>query len=384
MNNPFNTKFNENLSVNISIEPLKDLRIEVIATKQSSKMHSEYYKANSSGVFNSYSPMDNGSFTCSYIILGTTFDAEDVFGRSENFMNLKSYRMQIANRYASENPNSVGVNDSTKYPVGYGPTNQEVLSTAFLAAYGGKDPASIALTAFPAIPLPNWRVTYDGLARLKMFKTFLRTFTLSHAYLSTYSVGNFNSNIRYEERNGMPVVLDNAGNFIPKAQLTVVSLTEQFNPLIKADLGFINSLLASAEYKRSRNLSLSFVNNQLTEITSSEFVIGLGYRIKGIKFNISGALAGGKKTKTNSDLNVKLDFSIRNNKTVLRRVDQDINQISTGQKVMTLNLSADYNISPRFNIRFYFDKVINTPYISNQYRTSNTKGGIALRFTLAQ
>jgi cell surface protein SprA len=182
----------------------------------------------------------------------------------------------------------------------------------------------------------------------------------------------------------MPYVLDDAGNFIPEAQIAVVSITEQFNPLFKADFGFVNSLLASAEYKRSRNLSLSFVNNQLTEITSSEFVVGLGYRLKGIRFNISGALAGGKKTKTNSDLNMKLDFSIRNNKTVLRRIDQDINQISTGQQVMTLNFSADYNLSPRFNIRFYFDKVINSPYVSNQYRTSNTKGGLALRFSLAQ
>jgi cell surface protein SprA len=141
----------------------------------------------------------------------------------------------------------------------------------------------------------------------------------------------------------------------------VVSITEQFNPLIKFDLGFLNSLLASAEMRRARNLSLSFVNNQLTEITSNEFIVGMGYRIKGIRFNISGVLGGGKKTRTNSDLNLKLDFSIRRNKTVLRRVDQDINQISTGQQVMTLNFSADYNLSTRFNVRFYFDKVINTP-----------------------
>jgi cell surface protein SprA len=240
------------------------------------------------------------------------------------------------------------------------------------------------LTAFPSIPLPNWRLTYDGLAKLKIFKTWLRTLTLTHAYVSTYSVGNFNSNIRYGERNGMPSVEDDAGNFIPSAQISVVSITEQFNPLIKADFGFVNSLLASAEYKQSRNLAMSFVNNQLTDISTSEFVIGLGYRLKGIHFNLSGVLGGGKKVRTNSDLNMKLDFSIRNNKTVLRRVDQDINQISVGQKVMTLNFSADYNLSARFNVRFYFDKVINSPYVSNQYRTSNTKGGIALRFSLAQ
>ena len=384
LNNPYITKFNENLTISVSIEPFKDLRIEVIANKQYSLSHTEYYKANSTGVFNSYSPLNMGTYTSSYLIIGTTFDKEDEFGRSENFEKMKQYRRQIAERYAFENPNSTTTIDSTGFPQGYGPTNQEVLTSAFLAAYGGKDPGNIKLTAFPSIPLPNWRITYDGLAKLKVFKTWLRTLTLTHAYVSTYSVGSFNSNIRYGEKNGMPAVMDDAGNFIPEAQLAIVSITEQFSPLIKADFGFINSLLASAEYKRSRNISLSFVNNQLTEITSSEFVVGLGYRLKGIRFSLSGVLGGGKKTKTNSDLNLKLDFSFRKNKTVLRRVDQDVNQISVGQQVMTLNFSADYNLSARFNVRFYFDKVINSPYVSNQYRTSNTKGGIALRFTLAQ
>ena len=384
LNNPYLKKFSENLSITVSVEPIRDLRIEVIANRQYSKSHQEYYKANSAGVFSSYSPYDQGSFTTSYIMIGTSFTSDNGYGQSPTFEKMKEYRLQIAQRYALLNPNSKTINDSTGFPQGYGPTNQEVLTSAFLAAYGGRDPAKINLTAFPSIPLPNWRLTYDGLAKLKIFKTWLRTLTITHAYLSTYNVGTFNSNIRYAEQNGMPSVVDDAGNYIPQAQTTVVSITEQFNPLIKFDLGFINSLLASVEMRRARNISLSFVNNQLTEITSNEFIVGLGYRLKGIKFNLSGMLGGGKKTRTNSDLNLKLDFSIRQNKTVLRRVDQDINQISVGQQVMTLNFSADYNLSTRFNVRFYFDKVINTPYVSNQYRTSNTKGGIALRFTLGQ
>ncbi len=382
LNTQMFTKFTENLSLAVSIEPLKDLRIEVVGSRQYSKSHSEYFKANSAGDFAPYSPYNQGSFTTSYIIIATSFAQDDGAGKSPTFETMKQYRLQIAQRYAAMNPNSRSINDSTGFPNGYGPTDQEVLTSAFLAAYAGKDPAKIKLTAFPTIPLPNWRLTYDGLAKLKIFKTWLRTFTITHAYLSTYSVGSFNSNIYFKEVDGMPSVVDDAGNFIPEAQTTIVSITEQFNPLIKFDLGFINSLLPSAEMRRSRNISLSFVNNQLTEITSNEFIVGLGYRLKGIRFNLSGMLGGGKKTKTNSDLNLKLDFSIRKNKTVLRRVDQDINQISVGQQVMTLNFSADYNLSARFNVRFYFDKVINTPYVSNQYRTSNTKGGIALRFTL--
>ncbi len=382
LNNPYFKKFTENLSIMVSVEPIKDLRIEVIANKQYSRSHQEYYRADAAGVFHTYSPLDQGSFTMSYIMIGTAFKSDNSDGSSPTFEKMKQDRLLIAQRYAATNPNSKTINDSTGFPEGYGPTNQEVLTSAFLAAYGGKDPLKIKLTAFPSIPLPNWRLIYDGLVKLKVFKTWLRTLTITHAYLSTYNVGTFNSSILYREVNGMPSVPDDAGNFVPQLQTTVISITEQFNPLFKVDMGFINSLLASAEVRRSRNIALSFSNNQLTEITSNEYIVGLGYRLKGIKFNLSGVMGGGKKTRTNSDLNLKLDFSIRQNKTVLRRVDQDINQISVGQQVFSLNFSADYNLSARFNVRFYFDKVINTPYVSNQYRTSNTKGGIALRFTL--
>ena len=384
LNNPYMTKFTENLSINFSLEPIKDLRIELTMNRTYSKSHSEYFKADRYGNFptSPLSPMDNGNFTMSYIIIGTSFDTE-TNGMSAAFEKMKAIRPEIAARYSVSNPNSQGFNDSTGYPMGYGPTNQEVLTTAFLAAYKGQDPAKIGLTAFPSIPLPNWRIQYDGLAKLKIFKNWLRTFTITHAYISTYSVGSFHSNIRFQERDGMPYIMNDAGNFIPQSEFMVVSITEQFNPLIKFDLGFANSLLGNLEMRRGRNLAFSFANNQLTEISSNEFIIGLGYRLKGIKLNFSG-LFGGKKTKSSSDLNLKLDFSLRKNKTVLRRIDQDVNQISTGQQVMTLNFSADYNLSARFNVRFYFDKVINSPYVSNQYRTSNTKGGIALRFTLSQ
>jgi len=384
LNASYMNKFTESLNLSVSIEPIKDLRIELIANKQDSKAHQEYYKANASGKFSSFSPSDMGSFSMTYIMIGTTLVTDDASGKSPTFTHLKEIRKQIAFRYAALNPNSTTTIDSTGYPQGYGSTDQEVLTTAFLAAYSGRDPSKIALSAFPRLPLPNWRITYDGLAKLKVFKSWLRTMTLSHAYISTYSVGSYSSNIKYEEINGMPSVMDNAGNFIPKAQATVISITEQFNPLFKVDMGFVNSLLASAEIRRSRNISMSFANNQLTEVSTSEYIVGLGYRFKGIKINFSGAGTGGKKSKTNSDLNLKLDFSIRQNKTVLRSIDQEINQISVGQQVTSLNFSADYNLSVRFNVRFYFDKVINSPYVSNQYRTSNTKGGIALRFTLGQ
>ena len=119
----------------------------------------------------------------------------------------------------------------------------------------------------------------------------------------------------------------NSGDFYPEFEFNNVTITEQFSPLINFDMQFKNSLLSKLEMKKSRNLSLSFANNQLTEVTSEEFIIGLGYRFKEVP--ISFARLSGKAGKTfKSDINIKVDFSIRNNKTVLRSIDTDLNQIS--------------------------------------------------------
>lgn len=390
LNSPYTTKFNENLVFNATVEPFKDLRIELTATKQQTRYNQEFFKANSQGIFpgpddQPLSPMMNGAFTMTYIAVGTMFKGSGEDNTSEVFEAMKDYRLGIAQRYAAENPWSQGT-DSLGYPNGYGPTNQEVLLTSFLAAYKGQDPGKIGLTAFPSIPLPNWRLTYDGLTKIKAIKKVLRIVTISHAYVCTYSVGSYTRNIYFIERDGYPVAVNDAGNFIPKEEIALVSINEQFSPLIRFDMTWVNSFTTNLEIRKTRNLSFSLVNNQLTELTSNEYVAGIGYRFKNVRLSFSGLSGKNKKggSKNQSDLNIRLDFSLRQNKTILRRVDEDINQISTGQQLIAINFSADYNLTKQFNIRFYFDKTINSPYVSNQYRTSNTKGGFALRFNLAQ
>ena len=382
---PYLTKYNDNLSLSATLEPLPDLKIEVSALRTYTESHQEYYRySDTLGKFVSYAPMENGSFTMSYLMIGTSFTKNGEKAVSPLFDKMEAYRFQIAQRYSARNPWSAGKIDTTRYPVGYGSNNQEVLNTAFLAAYSGRNPSKIGLSAFPSIPFPNWRITYDGLAKIRAIKKYLRTFTISHAYSSTYSVGSYTTNIQYQEKNGSPTQFDNSGNFIPKDQIGVVSLTENFNPLIKLDMGWVNSLLSSFEWKRSRNLSFSFDNDQLTEIFTNEIIIGLGYRFKNVRLSFISLGTAGKKSNYKSDLNIKADFSIARNMTVLRQLDQTINQISTGQQVISINFTVDYNLNQRFTLRFYFDKIINSPYVSNQYYTSNTKGGLTLRFTLAQ
>ena len=380
LNNAYVTRLTRNLTARATYEPFPEFRIDFTADKTESFGHQEYFKANSAGEFKATSPQDRGSFSISFMAWKTAFKKDGKENISETFEQFKENRRVIAARLSAENPFSTGI-DSTGYPIGYGPGSQEVLIPAFIAAYSGRDAKQIALSPFPKIPVPNWSFRYGGLSKLAFFKRYFKTINIAHTYRSTYSVGNYVTNIDYLEEMGFPSTFDFAGNYIPKNRIEMVSLTEQFSPLLGIDMTWNNSLISKLEYKRSRNLSLSFVNNQLTEVSSKEIVIGMGYRFKDVKLNIS---SGGKKQQLKSDLNVKMDLSIRDNKTVLRRLDEEINQISTGNRMISINSSADYVINQRFNVRLFFDKTITNPFVSSQFPNSTTNAGVSLRFTLAQ
>lgn len=388
LNNPYLTRAATDFTYRSNIEILPDFRIEITGNWNKSLSHEEYFKADANGVFSSYSPVDRGNFSMSYLMLKTSFKKDAADNTSAVFQQFLENRKEIAFRLAEQNPNWNGeIVDSTGFPKGYGPSSVQVLTPAFLAAYSGISPNSVFLGMFPKIPYPNWRLTYNGLNKLEFFKKFLRSINITHAYRSTYNVASFVSNLDYKENlsyPGYPSTFDDAGNYIPPYRIDLISLTEQFAPLISFDMTWYNSLLTRIEVGRSRNLSLSFVNNQLTEVVSNEYIVGLGYRFKDVEFNITSLGGKGKKTRMKSDLNIKVDFSLKNNKTILRRIDEDYNLISSGQKVYSINTSADYMINERLNIRLYFDTTINDPYTSNQFKNSTTRGGISLRFTLAQ
>ena len=266
-----------------------------------------------------------------------------------------------------------------------------MLLPAFLAAYTGKDPNNVNTDPFPKIPLPNWRVSYSGLSKIPALKNIFKNVTVNHAYISTYNVGSYTTNVKFigDTINGTiyPSLVEtnkNAnGDYYPIYEFGMVSINEQFNPLINFDMTLQNSLLAKLEMKKSRTLTLSFANNQLTEISSEEFIIGSGYRFKDVPLTF-GSMGGGGKRTFKSDLNIKADFGIKNTKTVLRSIDTELNQISSGQKVVSINTSVDYAFSQSLTIQFFFRKTINNPYLPSQYRNSNTEGGFSLRFSLAQ
>ena len=86
----------------------------------------------------------------------------------------------------------------------------------------------------------------------------------------------------------------------------------------------------------NKEIPLSFDNNLLTEIQGNEFIIGLGYRFKALQ--IRSRLAGARQL-IKSDLIMKADFSIRNNKTIVRYLDLDNNQVTSGQTILNFKYS---------------------------------------------
>jgi cell surface protein SprA len=381
-------KYSTNLNARATLEPFKDFRIELTATRTYSYTRESYYKYDDNlGMFQEYTPMERGSFSMSFFTFGTAFDKMDENNTTKTYETMKSNRIKVADRLARENPYwDGGYNDSTNFPNGYSSSSQDVLHGSFIAAYTNRNVESIPLNYFPTIPFPNWRVTYKGLSKIPALRKIFKNVTITHSYRSAYSIGSYVSNVNFEDIRdiGRPSAINEAGDFVNRYDMTLLSISEQFSPLIKLDMTWNNSLLTNLEFKKSRNLSLSFVNNQLTEVSSNEYIIGVGYRIKNVKFSIKTLGSKGKKKQMNSDINVKVDFSIRDNKTVLRRLDQDIDQISSGQRVTSINFSADYMVSQKFTIRLYYDQIMNKPHVANQYPNSTTSGGISLRFTLTQ
>tara|TARA_B100000902_G_C27276597_1_gene899198 strand:- start:658 stop:1878 length:1221 start_codon:yes stop_codon:yes gene_type:complete len=391
-----NTQYKKNSSTNLTlrstVEPIKQFRIEFNASKNTSSNNQEYFRwDNISNGFNSFSPTETGSYSISFISFSTAFVGDNDDYSSSTFAKFRGYRADIANRLAAQNPNfNGGLSSTTGFPIeyninngdtiitgGYGPTSQEVMIPAFLAAYGGKNPNNISLSQMPKIPLPNWRITYDGLIKLKSVKRYFKTFSLGHAYRSTYNVSSYSTNLDYID--GDEINLNNLSYHVQK-EIAQISINEQFSPLFKLDMLWKNSLITKIEIKNSRMLSLSLVNNQLTESNTKDYVIGTGFRVKDLEFRF---ISGGRGKKMSSDLDLKLDLNIRNNKTVIRKVIEDVEQITMGQQIVSIKFSADYVLNQRLNIKAFYDKVITNPFISTTFPGSITNAGFSLRFTLA-
>ncbi|MFO7935761.1 MAG: cell surface protein SprA [Bacteroidales bacterium] len=387
LNEPFTMNNTERFTARANIEPFSGMKIDLTANRMFSSNLSEYFTADAAGNL----PADtargrvfSGNFSMSYLSLRTAFESiDDRVESSGSFMKLKDeYRKIISERLGSEYELKTGesLGDSGGYKLGYGPTSQQVLIPAFLAAYSGRDPGKVTLSALKSIleVLPNWQVRFDGLGKIPALQKYVNSIVMNHSYRSTYSVGSFISNpfFVYDSVNGVPIVTDLQGNFMEPRTINTVSINENFSPLFDLNMDWKNSLTTRIEYRRSRTVAMNMANTQVNEVNSSEVIVGAGYRFNQVPLVIN-------QKEFNSDLNVRVDFSMRNNRTVIRKLeDLSGSEITAGQRILSLNASADYMLSDKFTVRVFYDQRLTTPYISNSYPNANYNVGFSLTFTL--
>jgi len=395
LNMPYVFTKNERFSVRATIEPLPDLRIDMTADRSFSKNISEFYNYDPrTNDFSADNFTERGNFSMSTLTWGTAFFAigDGEVRQSEAFENFKDYRIIIARRLAAQrDPNNgfgydpTATDPETGFPDGYGPNSVEVMVPAFLAAYQNKNPRDVSLGLFPSIKYirPNWRIRYEGMvSQIPGLNNIMRSLNFTHAYRSSYNVGSYITNLDYQEQgDGFSYVRDIADNFIAPYDFNSVSIMETFNPLINMDIMWVGDLTTRAEVKRTRQLLLAFSNNQVTETLSNEYTMGIGYRFTQMDLIIK---TKNSQRSYSNDLNLRADLSYRKNKTVLRKIVEDDDQITAGQSAFTIKTTADYMLSDRFQLRVFFDKVLNNPFTSLSFPTSNTNIGVSFKFTLAQ
>ncbi|MCX6302327.1 MAG: cell surface protein SprA [Bacteroidia bacterium] len=399
LNTPANYNNKYDLSARSMIEPFPGMRIDVNADRRFLEGVSAYYIADMNGNFpdSTRNMIVNGNFSISVISWGTAFEKISAKNNyvSPTFEAFKENLVIISGRRASERSKSdpgynPDINPFTGEPIegpyksGYGKTSREVMIPAFLAAYTKTDPNKVTMETFPSAlrMMPNWRLTFDGLSKFEFIQKVFRSVNLSHQYRSTFQIGSYTTNLSYmEDINGINSIRDLQDNFIQEYEINVVTLNEQFSPLINIDMNWINSLTTRFEWKKSRTISLNMTSNQIADARTNELVFGAGYRFDEVQIVLK---TGGGQKVLKSDLNLRFDLSIRDNKTLARKLVEDVNQPVAGQRVFTAGLTADYVLSDRFNLQIFADHTMNNPFVANTFPTSNTNFGFSLKFTLVQ
>jgi cell surface protein SprA len=179
------------------------------------------------------------------------------------------------------------------------------------------------------------------------------------------------------DANGNPTALDINNNIISERQVQNITISEQFSPLIGMDATWTilgQALTTKFEYKKDRQATLSLNNNQITEVKSDEIVIGMQTKIVKVKLI--------KKLPAN-DLNAGINFSFRDNSTLIRKVVENTNQGTAGQQIISFKLNIDYNLTQNLTMSYFYDQNLNTPKVATSYPTGNINTGIKLRFNLA-
>lgn len=394
-NEPYTTVREKDISVKATVEPINNFTIIFNFDRFIGFNNSSYTGFDDFDNFEIQNQQVTGSYYISYNTIRTSFlkggdSTSTVKFYSQAFENFLENRETIALRLANQRANSVSGYDPTTYidsagyyfPDGYGRNSQEVLVSSFLAAYTGQSPDKIELGTFPKIPLPDWNITFDGLKNLPFLKDYVTALSITHNYASTYYVDDFSSNNLFDFKNfneeGISMArYETSQEFIPQYEISSIKIQEIFSPLIGIDVTWAGTLSTKFEYKKSRDISLSFSNARIEEANNKEWVIGAGYKFAQLPINIK---VGGEAKHFQSDFVIRLDLGYSDKNILYRRIEEQISDEYTRNKSFSLTSTGDYTLNERFNIQIYYNH--NFSETNTTFPTTNIDFGFKVQFAL--
>ena len=400
---PFTSSTNEDLQLRATVEPIRDLKVDLNASRTMTRAQSVQYMYEGSPTTRS------GTFNMTTISLGSAFErtGDATSGYSSKTFDkfcrlIPEYQARVQAQYAGV-PESVG-------PVGQ--YSADVLVPAFLAAYTSGSGSSLDL--FPSLTrmLPNWTVRYSGLSKIPWLADRFKSVNINHGYKSVFAIGSYASYSSWLEYMGDLGFVSGADGSLSAStmyNISTVSINEQFSPLLGMDVTLQNNMTVKLEYRTTRVLNLSMTSVQLNEQRSNDWVIGLGYKISDFKLNLFGA-KGSRKIKkaqnrkgsqaqendkksqqksnskgVNHDLNMRADFSLRSQAAITRDIATGVSSASSGNSALKFTFAADYTLSRLLTLTFYYDRETNTPLLSaSSYPTTTRDFGLSLKFSLTR
>lgn len=393
---PANFSNTNEIHLELVMEPLRGLKIQLTTNRTDNRNRQTQF------MFDDMPTSLSGSYTKTHIALATSLKsskAQDGYA-SKNFTallhNIPIITDRIESGYAgSKYPDAGFMAGKPIAGTEYNPelgrvseTSSDVLIPAFLAAYSGRNPRKQYLNPFPGLSaaLPNWRVTYDGLSQIEALREKVKSITLTHSYQCTYSVGNYGSFINWiaagETEGFIPDEL--TGNPIPSGRynISTVSITERFAPLIGVAVTLKNNMTLNAEWRDQRTVTLNCAAGQIVEALQRGVTFGMGYKITG--FNSVLKIKGQQKG-INHDLQLNGDLGISQTQALIRRIETAYTQATSGTRTLNMNLKANYQMSRRLQLGAYLEHQANMPIVSStSYPTSSTAFGISMSLNLAR
>lgn len=393
----FTQSYREELKLEATVEPFRDFTVDLNLSRSFSKNSSSLFKDTTGfGKFANLNPYAGGGFEITFISYQTMFRKFSATTPGETFLQFEQYRQILSRRLGTVNPYTGGQVNADNFYKGYGRYAQDVLIPAFIAAYTNQDPEKVALIGQDNkrvsdnpfrryIPKPNWRLTYNGLSRLPGLENIFTNFSIIHSYNSNLSMNNFTSALLYADQLGLgfPSFQDTISkNFVPYFIVPNVTISERFQPLIGIDVQMTNQLNFKLDYGRSRTISLSLIDFQVSEVRSVDITFGMGWRKRGLKLPFKVPFSKNDSKTLENDISFRFDLTYRDNAIANNILDQRNTIPTGGQKILNINPSIDYVLNNRIRMRLFMEQSRVIGYIATPPPVVNTRAGLQINISL--